>query len=145
MMVNNSAIFYKLNNQLSSQIIEHKKTASYIIGIQGSDLGQAQSGRVKPLNGIPTFPLLISGSPMAIQIHVYKHAIKKPAQIHFHSKRPYTITRMNNNINIDSTIAGSINACRLIEGICIKTRGPNVQKKVFYVFVPGAFILFICF
>jgi hypothetical protein len=34
---------------------------------------------------------------------------KKPAQIHFHSKRPHTITKMKDNINMDSTISGSMN------------------------------------
>ena len=34
----------------------------------------------------------------------------KPAQIHFKSKRQHTITIMNDNINMDSTIAGSVNA-----------------------------------
>ena len=30
--------------------------------------------------------------------------------IHFHAKRPHTITKMNDNKNMDSTIAGSMNA-----------------------------------
>jgi hypothetical protein len=34
---------------------------------------------------------------------------KKPALIRFHSKRQHTITKMNENINMDSTIAGSLN------------------------------------
>ena len=34
----------------------------------------------------------------------------KPTQIPFKSKRPLTITKMNDNINVDSTIAGSVNA-----------------------------------
>jgi hypothetical protein len=41
---------------------------------------------------------LISGSPNDIN----------PAQIRFHSKRPHTATKMNDNINIDSTITGSM-------------------------------------
>jgi len=36
--------------------------------------------------------------------------IKKPAQIHFHSKRPHTMT-MNDNINMNIAIAESINTC----------------------------------
>jgi hypothetical protein len=28
----------------------------------------------------------------------------------FHSKRPHTITKINDNINMDWTIAGSVNA-----------------------------------
>ena len=35
--------------------------------------------------------------------------IKKPTQIHFHSKRPHTIIKMNDLLNMDSTIAGSMN------------------------------------
>jgi hypothetical protein len=34
--------------------------------------------------------------------------IQKPAQIHFHSKRPHT--KMNDSINMDNTIAG-LNMC----------------------------------
>jgi len=35
--------------------------------------------------------------------------IKKPAQIRFFSRRPHTITKMNDNINMDSTIAVTMN------------------------------------
>jgi hypothetical protein len=41
--------------------------------------------------------------------YIYKQAIKKPAQMHFHSKRSHTITKMDNNINMDSSKAGSMN------------------------------------
>jgi hypothetical protein len=37
-------------------------------------------------------------------IYTCKQTIKKPPQIHFHSKRQHTITKMIDNINIDSTI-----------------------------------------
>jgi hypothetical protein len=40
-----------------------------------------------------------------INIHT---TVKTTAQIRFHSKRPNTITHMN-NIKMDSTLAGSIN------------------------------------
>ena len=43
--------------------------------------------------------------------YINKQMIKKKnAQIHFHSKRPYTgtITKMNDIIDIDSTITGSL-------------------------------------
>jgi uncharacterized protein YprB with RNaseH-like and TPR domain len=36
---------------------------------------------------------------------------KKSTQIYFHSKRLHTITKMNDNINMVSTIAVSMNAC----------------------------------
>jgi hypothetical protein len=52
--------------------------------------------------------LLITGSPKAIHIQTND---KKPAQILFHSKRPHINTKMNDNINMASTIAGSINVC----------------------------------
>ena len=34
---------------------------------------------------------------------IYKQTIKKPTHVHFHSKRPHTITKMNDNIDMDST------------------------------------------
>ena len=46
-------------------------------------------------------------------IHV-KIKDKKPAQIRFHSKRPRVITKKNDNINMNSTIAGSMNARRVL-------------------------------
>jgi hypothetical protein len=49
---------------------------------------------------------LITASPKAMHIQTND---KKPAQIRFHSKRPHINTKMNDNINIDSTIAGSMN------------------------------------
>ena len=55
-------------------------------------------------------------------ICIYKHTIKQPAQNHFQSKRSQTVNdninmdstiagSMNDNINVDSTIAGSMNDC----------------------------------
>jgi hypothetical protein len=42
---------------------------TYIVGSSGSSLEQAQpSGSFKPINGVPTFPLLIIGSRTATQI-----------------------------------------------------------------------------
>jgi hypothetical protein len=38
-----------------------------------------------------------------------KNTQYKPAQIHFHSNRPHIITKINDNINMDSTKAGSVN------------------------------------
>jgi hypothetical protein len=60
--------------------------------------------RAKTVNGIPT-PLLITGSPTTLHIET-SHKI--PAQIRFHSNRPHTITQMNDDIHMDSTIAGSV-------------------------------------
>ena len=47
-----------------------------------------------------------------MEIHV-KIKDKKPPQIRFHSKRLHVITKKNDNINMDSTIAGSMNARRV--------------------------------
>ena len=40
---------------------------------------------------------------------------KNPAQIHFHLNRPHTITKVNDNINMNRTIEGSVNALRVSE------------------------------
>jgi hypothetical protein len=37
--------------------------------------------------------------------YIYNKWLIKPAQICFYSKRPHTITKMNDNINVDTTIA----------------------------------------
>jgi hypothetical protein len=69
MMVNNSTNINKINNHLSSLLTEHKKNMTYDVGNPDSGIGQAQKcGGVKPVNGIPTLPLLIIGSPLAILI-----------------------------------------------------------------------------
>jgi hypothetical protein len=88
-MVNNSN---NINNYLSPQITAGKKK-DHNIQHRKSKLRQTQTcGRVKLINGIPTLPLLIIGSPLTIQIKGNKKT-----------------TKMNDNINMDmdSTIAGS--------------------------------------
>jgi hypothetical protein len=63
-------------------------------------LGQVQkSDEVKPVDGIPhlLFDHLISNG----NTYINKQT-KKPAHIRFQSKRPNTITKMN-NIDMDST------------------------------------------
>jgi hypothetical protein len=70
-MINNSTNIKKTkNNYLSPQLIEHEKmTTIYEIENLGSGLRQAQKyGRIKPVNGIPILPLLVTRSPTAIQI-----------------------------------------------------------------------------
>jgi len=67
-------------------------------------MGQAHiCGGFKPVNGSGShiYPFLITGSPTAI-----------------HSKRPHTINKMNDNKNMDSTIAESINAPTYVGRIC---------------------------
>jgi hypothetical protein len=54
-------------------------------------------------------PLLITASPTEI----HKRYKKKTPQIRFHSKRPHTITKMDDNRNMESTIAGSMNAMEI--------------------------------
>jgi hypothetical protein len=50
------------------------------------------------------------GSPTAIHIWINE---KRPAQIRLHSKRPHTITKMNDRLSLDSTITGSMKAYHL--------------------------------
>jgi len=52
--------------------------------------------------------LLRTGFPT--EIHIWTNE-KKKEQTGFHSKRPHTITKMNDDINMNSAIAGSINEC----------------------------------
>jgi hypothetical protein len=76
-------------NEQSPVTVTHgtqRKTTTYTVGNPDPGLGQAQKyGGVKPVNGIPTHPLLIIGCPVAIYIH-------------FHSKRPDTIRKLDGNI-----------------------------------------------
>jgi hypothetical protein len=85
---------------------EHKKTTTYGVGNQDTGLGQAQKCFwLSTL--IPTLPHdnWISNENTGR----YKQTIKKKtAQIGFHSKRPHTIIKINENINTDSTTAGSV-------------------------------------
>ena len=108
MIINNSTYINKINNHLSHKIIEHKKnTMIYCIRNLAPGLGQAQKcGGIKLVNGVTTLPLL----DLQRQYR-FKQTIKIPAQIHFQSKIPHNITNKNDNINMDSTIAGSMNAC----------------------------------
>jgi len=94
------SIWKTTNNHISSHIIED-------MALEICVLAWERHKNVVELNRLIGYkpPLLITGSPTAIHIP----NVKKPAQIRFHSKRPHTITKMNDNINIDSTIAGSMN------------------------------------
>ena len=42
--------------------------------------------------------------------NTYMNKRKRPAQIRLHSKRPHTITKMNDRLSLDSTITGSMKA-----------------------------------
>jgi hypothetical protein len=59
----------------------------------------------------PNPPLLIVRSPTAIHL---KTNDKRTLKIRFPSKRLHTVTKINDNININSTIAGSKNAISCI-------------------------------
>jgi hypothetical protein len=73
-MVNNSTNINKVNNQLSPLTIEQKKKITYGNGFPSPGLEQApKCGSVK-LNGIPTLPILIIGSPTTLFRHgLYLH------------------------------------------------------------------------
>ena len=56
---------------------------TYTGGNPGPGLGQAQKcGGVKPVNGFPTLPFLIIGSPTAIQILTDINKKKKKKNLH---------------------------------------------------------------
>jgi hypothetical protein len=98
-MVINSTNIKKTNNHLSHERSE--KTLEIQV------LTRDRHNNVAELNwlmGSQSFPLDNSIG------NTYKNN-EKPAQIRFHAKRPYnTITKMNDNINMESTIAGTMNA-----------------------------------
>jgi len=88
---------------LTSSNIE--KTMTYDIGNSGPDVGLAQiCCEIKPANGIPIIP---SGYLDLQRQYIYKQTIQN---LYLHSLWPYTITKMNDNTDMDSTIAGAINA-----------------------------------
>jgi hypothetical protein len=90
----------KITSHLKSLNKKKKETLMYDVGNQV--LAWSRHRQVKLANGIPNPPLLITGSPKAIYI---QENDKKNLQIGFYSKRPHTctITKMNANINMDST------------------------------------------
>ena len=72
---------YLQNGQPSLILTNYIKWPWHDVGNPGIGMGKPQKcGRVKYVNGFPT-PILKTRSLTAIK--------KKPAQIHFHSKRPY--------------------------------------------------------
>ena len=88
------------NNLISPQIIEHKKWQHMVLEIQvlASNRQAKKCGRVKPINWFPTLP--------SWKLDLHNQAIKKPAQICFYSKRPHTITKMNDRGGHDRMIVG---------------------------------------
>ena len=68
---------------------------------QGPGLVHVQKGvEVKPVNGILIFSVFIILSPTELQI---QSNAENFTQIRFHSRRPHTITRMKDNMNMDTT------------------------------------------
>jgi hypothetical protein len=96
-------------NHLSAQLIEQvKETTRNDIRnpCPGTGTGTCGGG-VKPANGIPAFPSWY----LHLQLqNLYTQTIEKSAQVRLHSRRPHTITKLNNNTNMDSAIAGLMNA-----------------------------------
>ena len=95
----NSININKTNNHPSSELksVNTKKATTYHVGNLGPDLGQPQKNRL-----MGTQPsLLKAGTPTAMHI---RYTNNKKA---FHSTWPPTITKVTDNINMDSTIAGS--------------------------------------
>ena len=93
-----------MNNHLSHLTTEHTTRPGCGVGNQGHGFGQAHKYcGVKPDNGIST-PTPRCLDPQ--QHYKYKQPIKRIALISSHSKRPHTFTKMNDNINMDITIAG---------------------------------------
>ena len=69
LMVNNSSDINKMYSHLSSQTIEHKKGPQHGIGYPGPSLRQVQKcGGIKLVNGILILSLLITESPLTIQL-----------------------------------------------------------------------------
>ena len=98
----NSSININIPNHISPQIIEHKNEPDIwrwkSLQVMACDRHSNVAG-INPINGIPSLTLFIIGSPA---IHVRSNN-------RLHSKRPNTITRMNDKVNIDSTMEGSVN------------------------------------
>lgn len=85
-----------------------KKTTTSDVG-PSPDLERAQKcDEVELVNGTQT-PLLITGSPTEIYIHVYTNDIKKTPQIRFHSKTTYH----HKNGWQQKNVAGSKNAMEI--------------------------------
>jgi hypothetical protein len=94
-MVKNSTNI-KTNNHLSHQLTEHLKitTIGYMtLKIQA--LFRDRNRYVAPLTRLMGFQLSSTSYLHLQPQYSYKQTIDKPAQIHFLSKRPYTITESN--------------------------------------------------
>jgi hypothetical protein len=89
-MVINSTNINKTNYHHSTELTEHKNTMTYGVGNPG-----------------PVIPIFITGFPTAIHILVND---EKHVHICFHSQRSHNITKKNDNMNMDNTIARSMNA-----------------------------------
>ena len=69
-MINMSIVTNKMNNNLSPELVEHKKDLKYDIGNPAFGLGHAHKyGGGKTVNVLPTLPMLVIGPPTAMQIY----------------------------------------------------------------------------
>jgi hypothetical protein len=100
-MAINSTNMNKTNTHLSPQLTDHKNTTSYNVGNTGPD-------GIQSINCIST---TLSWQLDIKRKGIYNQTIENPVHIHFHSKRLHIITNINGNINTNSTIADSMNAC----------------------------------
>jgi hypothetical protein len=100
---------YQQNNKTNthlSQITEDKKPQHMTLGIQVLAWDRPKyMAELNRLMGCQTFLL----DNMISNDNTYINKRYKNRHISLHSKRPYTSTKMNDNINMDSTIAGWTN------------------------------------
>ena len=97
MTVNNSTNVKKTITSHNSLNI--KKIKTYDVGKPGPDI---RAAGLNELMGSQHFPLLRQDN--------YKQTIQSLNRLASSHKRSHTITHMNDNINMNSAIAGSVNA-----------------------------------
>ena len=110
LMVNNSTNINKTNYHLKS--LNTKRPRQMTCDIDNLSLEQAEKCSMVKLVMGSQHPLLIIGYPMAIQKCTDLNEQYKICTGLLSLKNPHTsiITKMNNDVNMDSTIAGSMNA-----------------------------------
>jgi len=114
-MVNNSFNINKTNNHLKSLNTKRSRHVTLEIQVLTED-------RHKCVVGLhPTTPLLIIESSTT---YIYKQTIKIMHRFACTPNRPHTIPNMNDNINMDSTIASDKIYLILATGLCFSTITP---------------------
>jgi len=106
---------YQQNKQsplISTELTEHKKDHDIWCWKSSHGLSLEQAQNVVGLNRLMVSqPCPLDNLISNVNTYINKRLIK-PTHILLDSKRPHTITQMNYNINMDSTIAGAMNARR---------------------------------